>query len=1110
MGREERIYTDPIEFFRRTLVTKYMVEVLEGITEALLGGGGNKVVMLLSLFGGGKTHTLLTIYHAFRNSKAVLEAKTEDGEVRERLSRLVEVISKLGSVRLIVIDGFFSELAPTPVNQLVTPSGYSVKTLWGSIAHQLGRYSEVRENDEKLIAPPADVVVKLLGDEPTLILVDELVDYIVRLETSGDPGLKSYATQVLSFTEHLAKAVDLSRRSVLVISLPVEERREGPLIEELYRPSKDAIISLYDSIGRVAAKRITPVAPPDIPSILRVRLFQDVDERVAKAVSSTLERIYGSEENRMIFGEGAVREAHTVLKTYPFHPTYITTLINIVDKHEGLQKTRDAIRITRKVLRKLYSGKSTSELVMPFHIDVEDHEIGAILFSHELYRQYGVIVEEDIVERTKGYEKPELARVIAKTIMVRTFVYAGSTRYHQLYPDKHEVILSSFEPSMARAFNLQPSDYLTALEWISNNLAYLVSEGNRYWFIQFASPVKMVEMRARTIDDYMALEKVKEYAGKLLSKPYEEVVSGSRRREQRRMAEIPFNIASSMILREPKPVDLDSRDYVLLVVLSPLRASDIEKMIYRTGSGGLRRYANTIYLVYPRDGKVMAQMLGLAKLLLACNMVAEELDSIYTDSEIRDVMRRKLDKYCKGMDGVEGKLVINILAGLNTVAYPSYDERRLQNTFKETSATMADTIVEIAVKTLSSERPPKYYEELDFEQLEYMLSQIGIQISSGEATRTVSDVIDFFYSNPRLPMVTEKTIKKALLDGVRRLHIGVRSSGRIYFKRVYNCTSRQECKPPTIEEGEVPQDLTYSDILLPWRIALLEQLEGLKEVREEKVRGGIRRVWHAFYIEGDLVPIAKAMEKFELDTLRYAPIIRVTEFLEEGVDVKLDKYEIHTTPGEEVAVNVILERIGSFKGDLRLAASTGLLSSEALSISDERPSAVIEWRIRAPEEPGTYNYEFKVMNSTGETLRTVGVTLIVKPRRHEFVKGVPPKGTKVSLIEVEVSGLNLKPVNIIASKLRDNVDVEEAVLELEAEIAGRRSRVFVKLNDVATDDLKSLFSAIVQRYGIATRRLQYKVRLKPRGADYVVAPEFSGDELRDLENFMKYYVFEGA
>jgi len=251
------------------------------------------------------------------------------------------------------------------------------------------------------------------------------------------------------------------------------------------------------------------------------------------------------------------------------------------------------------------------------------------------------VVEEDVIKKTKDYEKPELAKTIAKTILVKTFVYAGSVKQRQLYPDGHEIVLSSFEPNMARALNLQPKDYLDALEWISGNLAYLLSEGGRYWFTQLASPIRRVEIIARTVDDHEAYKRVEEYAWKLLTKPYEEVVSGSRRRGRRETVISPFNISSSMVLTEPDPVDHDSADYILLAILSPIREDDAERMIYETASRSSRKYANTIYLIYPRDSDSLSRMISFAKYLIACEEVSKELGSLYADSEILDVIEEE-------------------------------------------------------------------------------------------------------------------------------------------------------------------------------------------------------------------------------------------------------------------------------------------------------------------------------------------------------------------------------------------------------------------------------------------------------------------------------------
>jgi len=1110
LGIEPDIYTEPVEFFKRTLVTRQMADVLENVVGVLLGRGGHKVVLLLSLFGGGKTHTLLTLYHAIRSPPALLEAKAEDSGAGERLRKIAEELSRAGGVRVAVLDGGYSQLAPTPVNPLLA-GGHRIQTLWGSLAYQLGRFEEVKENDEKLLSPQVDVLIRVLGEKPAVVLVDEIADYVVRLKASGDQRLQSYADQVLSFMELLVKAVDASQRVALVVSLPAEEPaggREELRVEERYKPYIDILLSLYRSVSRAASWRVLPAAPQDIPSILRVRIFESVDEGAARAVASWLARLYS--ENKDIFGDGAAKLAYEVGRTYPFHPSYIKALVDMVDKHEGLQKTRDAVRITRMVVRKLAAGQSPAELVMPFHIDVEDNEIRAALFSHTTYRGYDTVVSEDIIGKAGGYEKPELAKAIAKAVLVRTFVYAGLVKPHQiqLYPDRHEIVVSSFEPSTARALGLQPKDYLDALDWVSNNLVYMVSEGGRYWFTITASPIKRIEMAARNVDDWSALKKVEGYAQALLSRPPRDVVERSGRKGKREESGAPFNLALARVLHNPAPIDHDSRDYVLVVVLRPVSTGEAEAVIYETPSGGRRRYANTVYLVCPPHRDSVSQMLAYAKLLIACEEVAGQLDSLYEDKDVRDVMKKKLEKYCWGAEGVEGQLALNILSGLSQVIYPVFKDNR--DTVGLVTASPADTIVGTVKHALKAAMPPKLYEDLDFDSLEYMLSQAGISLSEGETPRRVSDLVDYFYSNPRLPIVGEEAIKRAIIEGVKDLKVGVKRNGELFFKEVHVCKSGQECRPPTSGEGKAPDSLGPGDLVLPWRVALQEQLGGLSDT-ERRVDGGVVREWYAFYIGGSLVHKDEALRVYDPETLRSAPLVRMVEFIEEGVDIKLDRPEVEAQPGEEVPVTLLVERIGGFEGEVSLTATGGSLSPERVTLGGEKPSARVEWRVGAPREPGKYSYEVRAVDPSGRALRSAKLEVIVRPRAG-CTRGVPPRGSKLSLLEIEASAPtpNLKPLKIIGNRLGSEVLVKRAEVELRAEIEGRRPRVSLIFEDLAFGEADRIIASLLQVYGISLRDARYRVTLKPRRGEYVTAPEFTEDETKELGCCLTYCTSEGG
>ena len=58
-------YRDPVEFFRRTYLTESLKHLLSGAIRRLSGDGGDPVVQLQTNFGGGKTHSMLALYHLF-------------------------------------------------------------------------------------------------------------------------------------------------------------------------------------------------------------------------------------------------------------------------------------------------------------------------------------------------------------------------------------------------------------------------------------------------------------------------------------------------------------------------------------------------------------------------------------------------------------------------------------------------------------------------------------------------------------------------------------------------------------------------------------------------------------------------------------------------------------------------------------------------------------------------------------------------------------------------------------------------------------------------------------------------------------------------------------
>lgn len=132
-GEEESMYTNPREFFARTYLTKSMENLMEDIAETLKNERSGAIYLLTSLFGGGKTHTQIALYHAFSNPDAL----------REISPQLAAKIAEVGKPIIIVMDGSRADLVPHP-KEPYKAEGFTIKTIWGMLAYKLDAYSKVK------------------------------------------------------------------------------------------------------------------------------------------------------------------------------------------------------------------------------------------------------------------------------------------------------------------------------------------------------------------------------------------------------------------------------------------------------------------------------------------------------------------------------------------------------------------------------------------------------------------------------------------------------------------------------------------------------------------------------------------------------------------------------------------------------------------------------------------------------------------------------------------------------------------------------------------------------------------------------------------------------
>ena len=297
-------YRDPELFYRRTFITEGMKLLLDAVVRRLAGTGGEPVIQLQTAFGGGKTHTMLAVYHLVCGKASPA-----------RLAGIPPILDAAGvlelpKARLVVLDGI--ALSPdTPRNA----AEVTVRTLWGELAWQLGgeaAFREVAQADGSGVSPGKEVLIRLLAAHaPCVILVDELTAYIRQFPGSTVLAGGTFDSN-LSFVQALTEALKAVPTAVLLAALPESWQAGGP-------HGVAALAALKDYFGRVHAIW-KPVGTEESFEIVRRRLFTDIaDPAAVEETCRAFAKLYADKPGRLsaVGPGGPLLRAHGPLLSDP-------------------------------------------------------------------------------------------------------------------------------------------------------------------------------------------------------------------------------------------------------------------------------------------------------------------------------------------------------------------------------------------------------------------------------------------------------------------------------------------------------------------------------------------------------------------------------------------------------------------------------------------------------------------------------------------------------------------------------------------------------------------------------------------------------------------------
>jgi predicted AAA+ superfamily ATPase len=511
-GKATPEYGDAQAFYERTFITEGMGRLLTQVAQRLNGKGGEPVIQLQTAFGGGKTHTLLAVYH-------LTSRKCPLGDLVGIPALLDQAdLLDVPQAQIAVLDG----TAHAP-GQPWKQGRQVIRTLWGELAWQLGKadgYAMIRESDENGTSPGKDVLMALLARyAPCVVLLDELVVYIRNFVESQAISGGTYDSN-LSFIQSLTEAAKLVPTAVVLASLPESDSQAGG------PRGISALKALEAVFNRVQALWKT-VAPEEAFEIVRRRLFEQIrDAKARDQVCRAFADAYVDEGAKMPQETQEARYYDRMTQSYPIHPEVFAQLYEEWTTIDGFQRTRGVLKLMAKVIFRLWQDNNKDLMILPGSLPLYDGSARNELIYY-LGPGWDPVMDRDIdgerAETTMLEAKEtrfgsvQAARRVARTVFLSSAPSSVNMKAGTRGIDRARVLLGCLQPGQTSSL------YSDALNRLAGQLHYMSSSGDksqdatRYWFDTRANLRREMEERKQRFDDKTDVRKKMEEIVKKLA-----------------------------------------------------------------------------------------------------------------------------------------------------------------------------------------------------------------------------------------------------------------------------------------------------------------------------------------------------------------------------------------------------------------------------------------------------------------------------------------------------------------------------------------------------------------------------------------------------------------
>ncbi|MCX7896153.1 MAG: ATP-binding protein, partial [Thermoanaerobaculum sp.] len=657
------------------------------------------------------------------------------------------------------VQGILQEagVAAVPEAAVVTFVGTAAdpihgRTPWGELAHQLGAYGVLEEHDRRRRAPGKDRLHQLLGQRPTLILMDEIAEYAVKA--------KEFRDQVVAFFQELSETVKVVPQAVLVVTLP----SSAPYGEEGAR----ALHELQEVFKRVETIR-TPVEGEEIYEVIRRRLFEDMgDPREANQTAEQLFHLYQQLREDVPQEAREVSYRERLRKAYPFHPEVVDVLLERWSTFPDFQRTRGVLRLLANVVAELYQAKHQAPLILPAHINLANPAVRGELLRH-IGNEYQGVIASDVAGGSAKAERldreigSEYARFAVASGLARAIFFASFSGGGKQGVSLQRLRLALLQP------DLQPAIIADAMQRLAQELWYLHAEGGLYWFSSQPNLNRvLVEKEEALTPDALSTEirnLTDRFAG---NKP-------------------------KVVVWPQQGADIPDREELFVAVLAPelhRRAPGVDSHVgelLRKCGQKFRTYQNAVLVVVAEEGDMAALRQHLRR-LLAYRAIREDR-ALWR--QLGEDKRREVENKLRSLEaGLDHRLAsaYRHLARVGEEGVQWYD---MGLPTSGTRLTLADRVVEFlrGEEVLVSKLAPQSL-------LRLALAHVN--------EKPVADLYRDFLRNPGFPLLESKEVLlQSLAQGVAQGLFGVRVGGKLFVREPVPSDAWEDAvvvvQPPEVE-----------------------------------------------------------------------------------------------------------------------------------------------------------------------------------------------------------------------------------------------------------------------------------------------------------------------